>query len=132
MAHLSLLFPERSTPFTQFLWPDVNVLPSCDYHYTDTNADLSIELPGFEKSDIQVSVSGRKLTVSASKDSNVKESKGVRVYTERYHGTCKRTFKLPFSASNENVRAKYENGILSISIEVEKREPEEPKTVTIE
>lgn len=136
---MSLLFPRRNDLITQFLCdslmkPSLDhktyVAPSCDYHYTDNHAVISAELPGYDKDNISIVVEGSCLTIKAEKDSVTEKSDGNHVCSERYHGTCKRTIKLPFSASDELVTAKYENGILNIT--VEKPESAQPKKISIQ
>ena len=94
---------------------------------------LSMELPGVAKEDIKVELKEGYLTVSATR-STTKETmdSGKYIRKERFEGSCKRTFYVGDYASEENIKASYADGILTLEIPKEPEPiPEEPKTITI-
>lgn len=83
------------------------------------NADsyeLDIDLPGFKKEQIKASVQNGYLTVQASKDAQVDQSdkKGRYIRKERCSGSCSRSFYVGEGVKQEDVKAKFEDGILHV------------------
>ena len=96
---------------------------------------LEIEMPGFSKDEIHAELEKGYLTISgvhiASINKNKKQNKYVR--RERNLGKCARTFFIGENLKQEDVKAKYENGILSIAFPKDKKpEVEEKKTISID
>ena len=80
--------------------------------------EVDIDLPGFEKSEIQAKLADGYLTISAAKDLNKeeKDEEGRYIRQERYTGSCSRTFYVGEAVKQEDIKAKYENGILKLQI----------------
>ena len=89
---------------------------------------LDIDLPGYSKEDIKISVENGYLTVSAKKEETKEESeKGSYIKKERYSGECQRSFYVGEDIEAEDVKASFKNGILTLDIpkkEEEKKLPE--------
>lgn len=102
-------------------------LMSTDVRELSDAYEYDIDLPGFKKEEIQATLKNGMLTVSASKTATKDERKenGHYLCRERYSGSCSRSFYVGESVKEEDVKAKFENGILSISIP--KKETVEPK-----
>ena len=79
---------------------------------------LIADMPGFSKDDIKLDVDSDVLTVSAERHSEHedKDKKGKYIRQERYAGACSRSFYVGEGIRPENVSAKFENGILQISL----------------
>lgn len=98
-----------------------------DIRETDTSYELDIDLPGFKKEDIQAHLKEGYLTITAQKglERDQKEEKtGRYIRRERYSGSCSRSFYVGEHIREEDIDAKFENGILQIS--VPKKAPEVP------
>ena len=80
--------------------------------------EVDIDLPGFKKDEISVQLEEGYLTVSASKaiDKDEEDKKGKYIRKERYAGAMQRIFYVGNALTQEDIRAKYENGILRLSI----------------
>jgi HSP20 family molecular chaperone IbpA len=80
--------------------------------------ELDIDLPGFKKDEIHAALQDGYLTISASKglDKDEKDKKGQYIRRERAVGQCARTFFVGDGVTEADVKAKYENGILQLSI----------------
>ena len=80
--------------------------------------EVDIDLPGFKKDEISVQLEEGYLTVSASKaiDKDEEDKKGKYIRKERYAGAMQRSFYVGNALTQEDIRAKYENGILRRSI----------------
>ena len=94
-------------------------LMKTDIHETDDAKayEFAIELPGFKKDEISLSVKDGYLTVSASKglDKDEEDKKGRVLRQERYAGACSRSFYVG-DVKPEDVRAKYDYGVLTVLI----------------
>lgn len=80
--------------------------------------EVEIDLPGFRKEDINIELNDGYMTVSASKglDEDEKDHKGKIVRQERYSGMMSRSFYVGEGITNEEVHAKFENGVLKLDI----------------
>ena len=97
--------------------------------------ELLVDLPGFKKDEIQIELKDGYLTVSAEKglDKDEEDKKGKYIRKERYAGALSRTFYLGEEIREEEIKAKFENGILSVSIpKEEEKKVEGPKHISIE
>lgn len=98
-----------------------------DIRETEKGFELDIDLPGFKKEDIQAQLKDGYLTISAQKsvDMDQKDGKGTRyIRRERYSGSCSRSFYVGDAVTEDDIEAKFENGILQLSIP--KKAPEVP------
>ena len=97
--------------------------------------EVDIDLPGFKKEEIQLSLEGGYLTVSAAKglDKSQEDKKGTLIRQERYAGSLQRSFYVGEALEEADIHAKFENGVLSLNIpkKEEKKLPEK-KTILIE
>ena len=106
-----------------------------DVRETEKTYELDIDLPGFKKDEIQIELKDGYLTVSAEKglDKDEEDKKGKYIRNERYAGALSRTFYLGEEIREEEIKAKFENGILSVSIpKEEEKKVEGPKHISIE
>ena len=89
-----------------------------DIRETETGYELDIDLPGFKKEEVQVQLENGYLTISASKglDRENEEKKGRYIQQERYMGQCSRSFYVGGSVRPEDVSAKFEDGILRVTL----------------
>ena len=89
-----------------------------DVREKDNSYELDIDLPGFKKDEIQAQISDGYLTISASKglDKDQKDDKGRYIRRERYCGECSRSFYIGDGITEKDVSAKFEDGILKLSI----------------
>ena len=100
----------------------------------ETAYELEMELPGYQKSDIQIELKDGYLTISAVHEKNTDEKNGRYIRKERYTGSCRRSFFIGKHVTQEDVRAAFENGILRLSFPKENAKPqvEEKKFISIE
>lgn len=129
--NLPSLFDDFLTPF--FYQPSTTAAPSTlavDIFDREGKIILEAEIPGVQKDDIQVNAKGKTLTISAERkiDEEVKDENRFR--RERRHGKLERSFSLPFAINEEHVEAKYDNGVLILTIS--KPEEEQKKQIQIQ
>lgn len=133
MSDLALLNPlrrlVRSDPFTRdmddffkgfFLTPMSVNAPAVGQFPVDVTEDdaqysVRAEIPGFKKDDIQVSVNGDQVSISAETKEEKEEKKGNQVvWRECHYGKQYRSFSLPQSVDETKTSAKYEDGVLTL------------------
>ena len=104
-----------------------------DVHETEDSYELDVDLPGFQKDEIHVDLKDGYLTISAAKglDKDAQDKKGKYIRQERYAGACSRSFYVG-DIKPEDVSAKYEDGILKISLpKAGKKELPKQSTIAI-
>lgn len=105
-----------------------------DIKETESGFCLDIEMPGFKKEDIKVSLENGYLTVSAEK-SGVNEEKnenGVRYLRKECSVSCQRSYYVGDDVEESAVKAKYENGMLALSIPKVQPKKLAAKTIDVE
>ena len=106
-----------------------------DIKESDTAYEMDIDLPGFKKEDVSAKLENGYLTITAAKglDKDEKNDKGVYIRRERYSGQCARTFYVGEAVTQEDIKAKFEDGILKVTIpKVEPKKVEDKKYIAIE
>ena len=119
-------------PFNDEFWGKKNPLygkhaqnmMKTDIRETDGSYELDIDLPGFKKEEIKAKVENGYLTISAEKglDKDEKDEKGAYIRRERYVGQCSRSFYIGEGVEQKDIRAKFEDGILKLSV-LKKEQP---------
>lgn len=107
-------------------------VPSVDVTETDDAYELKAELPGLKKEDIHVSVEDNVLCLKGEKKQE-SESKTKSVHRiERMYGKFERSFRLPNGVKANEIKAKYENGILTVRLPKSEEAKRKEIPVTIE
>ena len=130
-------------PFNDEFWGKKNPLygkhaqnmMKTDIRETNGSYELDVDLPGFKKDEIQVQLKDGYLVLSAAKglDKDEKDKEGNYIRRERYAGTLSRSFYVGNGVKNEDVHAKFENGVLRLSVPKKAAEEiEADKYVSIE
>ena len=97
--------------------------------------ELAVDLPGFKKDEIQAKLENGYLTISASKGLNndEKDKEGRYIRQERYTGQCARSFYVGDALKENDIKAKYQDGILTLSIpKKDQKEIAQKKYIAIE
>ena len=88
-----------------------------DVTENDREFTVQAEIPGVSKEDIQVSVEGSIVTLKAEVKQQDRQTEGEKVLrTERYYGSVARSFQLPAEIDESAAKAKYENGVLLLTL----------------
>ena len=112
-----------------------NNVMKTDVKETDTSYEVDIDLPGFKKDEINAQLDNGYLTISAAKglDKDEKDKKGKYIRKERYAGAMSRSFYVGEGITQEDIKAKYEDGILRLSVpKKEAKAVENNKYIAIE
>ena len=130
-------------PFDQDFWGKKNPLygkhaknmMKTDIREHEKGYEVDIDLPGFKKDEIGIELENGYLTVSAAKglDKDEEDKKGKYIRKERYAGAMQRSFYVGEYVTQEDIKAKYENGILRLSVPKKEAKPvETKKSIAIE
>ncbi|MGN0681346.1 MAG: Hsp20/alpha crystallin family protein [Candidatus Fimisoma sp.] len=106
-----------------------------DIKETDDSYELKIEMPGYRKEDVKAQLKDGYLTISAETDnsSEEKNEEGKYIRRERYTGAVSRSFFVGKDLTEEDIKARFENGILHIALPKEApKKIEENKYIAIE
>lgn len=89
-----------------------------DIRENESSYEVLVDLPGYAKEDIHVKLEKGYMTISAVKEQNEeeKDKDGKFIRRERYSGSVSRSFYVGDAITNEEVKAKYENGILQLTV----------------
>lgn len=112
-------------------------LMKTDIRETESGYMLEMDLPGFAKDEVKVSLEEGTLTVSAAKglDQDEQDKKtGRYIRRERYAGACERSFYVGEEVTQDEIRGEFKHGILKIFIPKKEAKPavETRKYITIE
>ena len=93
-------------------------LMKTDVREMDGSYELDVDLPGFKKDEVHVDLKNGYLTISAEKglDKDESDKKGKYIRQERYAGACSRSFYVGEDVEPQDVKAKYENGVLKLFV----------------
>lgn len=91
---------------------------STDIKDTDTGYEITMSLPGVKKEDVKAQLKDGYLTIQASANNkkDEKDDKGRYIRRERYSGSCSRSFYVGDQITEADIKAKFENGALVLTI----------------
>ena len=107
-----------------------NAVMKTDVKEDENGYHLDIELPGYKKDDIKAELKEGYMTITATKAENKDEAekKGNYIRRERYQGTSSRSFYVGEEVKEEDIKAKFEDGILKVFVPKIEAVPEVPQT----
>ena len=142
MLNMPLLYGEKffddffDAPFKARKSFSADALMKTDVRETEDGFHLDIDLPGYTKEDIKGEIKDGYLTLTAYKatEKEEKSEEGKYIRRERFTGNCSRSFYVGENITEEDIKAKFENGILQVFIPKKVKEPEveEKKYISIE
>ena len=126
--------------FFDFNYPtfryDTTELMKTDIKETDNGYEVTMNLPGVKKEDVKAELKDGYLTIQASSNTSKdeKDNDGRYIRRERYAGTCSRSFYVGDDVTQEDIKAKFENGTLTLDIPKKDAKPavEQKKYISIE
>ena len=105
-----------------------NVLMKTDIKESEEGFTVEMDLPGFCREDISAELKDGYLTVTATAkkaEENTSDKKEKYVQKERFHATCNRSFYFGDNMKQEDIKAKFENGVLTLQVPKKEEIPEE-------
>ena len=107
----------------------VAFIPAAEMHETPNTIELKLEVPGMEAKDLEVQVTEDAVAISGERRSETKTEERGMTRSEFRYGKFQRVIPLPARVENNQVKADYTNGVLSLSIP--KAEEEKRKVVKV-
>lgn len=125
------------TPFRGYSCAaNVNEIMKTDVKETDQGYEMTMNLPGIKKEDVKAELKDGYLTISASSDSqkDEKDKAGKYIRRERFNGSCSRSFYVGEAVTQEDIKARFEDGTLKLVIPKQEEKPaaEEKRYISIE
>ena len=106
-----------------------------DVREKEDGYEIDMDLPGFKKDQVELSLENGYLTVTANKgfDKDEKDKQGRMIRQERYAGSMQRSFYVGDNMTEEDVKARFEDGVLHLNLpKKDARKVPEKKTICIE
>lgn len=118
--------------FDEIFGPDFwNRGMSTDIQETDDAYLMEIELPGYDKDNIEVELKDNLLTITAKIDEEVEEEKQNYIHRERKQGTFQRCFSIDQNVDPEIIEAEFKNGILNLKLPKKQKGNGDKRTIDI-
>lgn len=104
----------------------VNGLMKTDVKETEKAFELAMELPGYAKENVKAELKKGYLIVHANNEvkDEEKTTDGKYICRERYYGSCNRSFYVGKEVTEEDIQAKFDNGVLKITVAKKEPKPE--------
>lgn len=107
------------------------LMPRLDVDETEKAYEISVELPGIDEKDLEVSVADGVLTIKGEKKAESESKDKGRLHVERSFGSFQRTLSLPADADAEKIDAGFRNGVLKLTIGKTVETAPEARKITI-
>ena len=92
------------------------MMPHMDVSETDQELRICAELPGVNEEDVEVRLEDNVLVIRGEKKFERKEEKENYHFSERSYGTFQRALRLPGAVEPDQVKARFENGVLTVTV----------------
>lgn len=121
-------------PMESFRKMDGGEIMKVDVKESDSGYEMDINLPGYKKEDVKAELKDGYLTISAFTSQDKEEDTGKYIRRERYSGSCSRNFYVGKDVLEEDIKAKFEDGVLRLLVPKKDAKPvvEEKKYIAIE
>ncbi|GJE33452.1 Hsp20/alpha crystallin family protein [Methylobacterium oxalidis] len=104
-------------------WPSVELVE------TERGLRVSVELPGLDEKDVELTIDDGVLTLRGEKRAETTDTQ--RGYSERSYGRFERVLALPFAVEEDKVEATFRNGVLSVTLPRSAKAPERGRRIAI-
>ncbi len=111
-----LQFELRQPDLNHFFGTRDNLVPACEIVDSVGALTLSLDVPGFRKEDIELEIKDRQLHVSGTRTFKARDEKDKVLRQERRFGKFHRAFALPDGIDEQNITAKFTDGVLDITV----------------
>lgn len=121
-------------PMGSFRKMESGEIMKVDVKESDSGYEMDINLPGYKKEDVKAELKDGYLTISALTSQDKEEDTGKYIRRERYTGSCSRNFYVGKDVFEEDIKAKFEEGVLKLFVPKKDAKPavEEKKYIAIE
>ena len=121
--------------FDDFFQPttrNVSASMKTDILELEKGYELQVDVPGFDKEDIKITLEKGYLTIEAKKEKQEEVKDGHYLKRERFLGTCARSFYVGEEIAEEDIKAEYDKGTLKVFVPKEGTNVKEKKYISIE
>ena len=103
-----------------------NSLMKSDIKDSGDKFEIEVDLPGFKKDDVKLQLKDGVLSIEASTENSTEEKneEGKYLKRERFYGTCTRNFYVGDAVSQDDIKAKFDNGVLAITVPKIEKKPQ--------
>jgi HSP20 family protein len=101
-----------------FLRDDIDFAPSLDLKQDEKGVEITVDLPGMEKKDVEISVEDGMLVISGEKEETKREELEGYIHAERSYGRFERSVHLPEGVEEDKLKAELKNGVLKLTAPV--------------
>ena len=107
----------------------LNNIMKTDVVENENGYEISIDLPGYKKEDVTAELKDGYMTISAEskKETENRDANGRYIRRERFVGSCSRTFYVGDAVTEEDIKARFEDGVLKVSVPKKVVQPEIPQ-----
>jgi len=120
---------EMNRLLSRFTFPSVSEFPPVNIWENEQEAVVTAEIPGIDPKAIDISIVGKTLVLSGSREpENVKEEESYH-RRERWYGKFTKSIELPFPVESDKVEARFAKGILTVKLP--RAEADKPKKITV-
>ena len=121
-------FDDYNRPLRGSKAPAMNIMKT-DVVENENGYEISIDLPGYKKENVTAELKDGYMTISAEskKDNEEKDQNGRFIRRERFVGRCSRTFYVGDAVTEEDIKARFEDGVLKVSVPKKVVQPEIPE-----
>jgi HSP20 family molecular chaperone IbpA len=116
-------FTAPATGIARYRSADPGIMKT-DVQETEDGYELDIELPGYKKEDVKAELKDGSLIIKAERHAQSEEKKNQYVRQERFWGTCSRSFYVGDEVKQEDIKARFEDGVLKLFVPKKKEEPQ--------
>ena len=129
------LMDETPALFSGYVSPCLGHL-NTDVKESDTSYELAIDLPGYDKDNVKISLNDGYLSIEATRESDdeQKDKEGNFLRRERYSGQVCRSYYVGSDVKDEDIKASFKDGVLNVSVakKAATKKVEEKKYITIQ
>ena len=110
---------------------EVDFMPKMDINETDKEVAVTVDVPGMEKKDLDISVEEGVLSIKGERKNETKKEENGNTYYERQHGKFERRVRLPENVDSDKIKADYKDGVLTLKAPKTEIEKPERKKIDI-
>ncbi len=112
--------------------PSTSIMKT-DIKESENDYEIDIDLPGYKKEDVQAELKDGYLVITAKNEGSAEDNSGKEyIRRERFYGTCSRSFYVGKDVQQEDISARFENGVLIMNVPKHVEKPvEEKKYISI-
>lgn len=107
-------------------------LPAVNVKETDSHFDIEVAAPGFKKEDFKIDITKRMLTISAENKNEHTEDKDNYTRKEFSYSSFSRSFSLPETVNESDIKARYENGLLHLILQKSEKSEPQKRTISVD